>query len=151
MHHTKSLDAFDEVLLHVHGAWRWHYGANQPVWWPQLPGLIPHIELMHEPMRHNSTAGKHCVLDMHHTKSLDAFDEVLLRVHGAWRWHYGANQPVWWPQLPDLIPHIELMHEPKRHNSTAGEHCVLDLLYTSFIFLSSNFMVNLQWLIEIFV
>ena len=35
-------------------------------------------------MRHNSAAGKHCVLDMHHTKSLDAFDEVLLRVHGAW-------------------------------------------------------------------
>ena len=114
-------------MLRVHGAWRGHYGANQPGWWPQPPDLILNIELLDGPKRHDSTDGKHCVRDMHHTKSLDAFDEVLLRVHGAWRGHYGSNQPVWWPQPPDLIPHIELLHGPKRHDSTAGKHCVLDM------------------------
>ena len=73
---------------------------------PQLPVLTPHIEPLHKTKRHDSTAGKHCVLDMHHTKSLDAFDEVVHHVHGAWRPHYGAIQLVWCPQLAELTPHI---------------------------------------------
>ena len=98
---------------------------------PQLPVLTPHIEPLHKTKRHDSTAGKHCVLDMHHTKSLDAFDEVVHHVHGAWRPHYGAIQLVWCPQLPELTPpHIEPLHKTKRHDSTAGKHCVLDMHHT---------------------
>ena len=120
----RSLNAFDEVLHRVYGAWSRLHGANQPVWCTQLPVLIPHLELLHRTTRHDSTADKHCVPDMHHTKSLNAFDEVLHRVYGAWSRLHGANQPVWCTQLPVLIPHLELLHRTNRHDSTADKHCV---------------------------
>jgi len=32
IHHAKCLNAFDEVLQHVHVVWSRQYGANQPPW-----------------------------------------------------------------------------------------------------------------------
>ena len=87
MHLTKS-----EVLHRVYGAWSRLRDANQPVWCTQLPVLIPHLELLHRPNRHDSTADKHCVPVMHHTQSLNAFDEVLHRVYDASQAHSACQR-----------------------------------------------------------
>ena len=49
----------------------------QPVWCTQLSVLISQIEHMHGSKGPNTAAGKHCVMHMHHMKSLGAIDEVM--------------------------------------------------------------------------
>ena len=77
MHPVKSLEAIDEVMWSVKGAWGRHNGLIQPVWCTQLWVLISQMEHMHGPKRPNSAAGKHCVMHMHPVKSLEAIDEVM--------------------------------------------------------------------------
>ena len=55
---------------------------------------------------HDSAAVTHCVTNVHHTKSLDAIDAPVTRVHGGRGRHYGSNQPVWCTNLPVLIASI---------------------------------------------
>ena len=100
MHHMKSHEAIDEVMWCVWCAWSRHYGPIQLVWCTQVPVLISHIELMHGSKGPDSAAGKHCVMCMHHMKSLEAIDEVMWCVWCARSRHYGPIQLVWWTQVP---------------------------------------------------
>jgi hypothetical protein len=47
----------------------------------------------------------HCIIDMHHVKSLDALGRLLRRVHGAWSRHNGSIQLVWCTELLVLVYH----------------------------------------------
>jgi cytochrome c biogenesis factor len=99
MHHVKSLDAFDRLLHRVYGVWGRHNGSFQLVWCTELPVLIAQIELLHEVIGAECTINKDCVIDMHHVKSLDAFDRLLHRVYGVWGRHNGSFQLVWCSEL----------------------------------------------------
>ena len=89
MHHMKSLEAIGEVMWCVKGAWGRHDGPIQLVWCTQLWDLISQMEHMHGPKGPNSAAGKHCVMHMHHMKSLEAIGGVMWCVKGAWGRHSG--------------------------------------------------------------
>jgi len=130
VHHTKSLDAIDAPVLRVHGGRGRHYGSNQPVWCTNLPVLMVPIELLHRAKMHDSAADTHCVSDVHHTKSLDAIDAPVLRVHGGRGRYYGSNQPVWCTNLPVLMVPIKLLHRAKIHDSAADTHCESDVHHT---------------------
>ena len=56
--------------------------------------------------RADCTSGKHCVIGMHHMKSLDASISVLHRVYGARGRHNGSIQLVWCTHLPDLTSQV---------------------------------------------
>ena len=103
MHHVKSLDAFGRLLHRVYGARCRHNGSFQLVWCTDLPVLIAQMELLPEVIRPECTINKHCVIDMHHVKSLDAFGRLLHRVYGARSRHNGSFQLVWCTDLPVLI------------------------------------------------
>ena len=103
MHHVKSLDAFGRLLHRVYGARSRHNGSFQLVWCTDLPVLIAQMELLHEVIGPECTINKHCVIDMHHVKSLDAFGRLLHRVYGARSRHNGSFQLVWCTDLPVSI------------------------------------------------
>ena len=69
-------------------------------WCPHPPVPTTHIGPLHDMNGPKSTSDKHCVIDMHHVKSLDASVSVLHHGYGAWSRHEGSFQLVWCPHLP---------------------------------------------------
>ena len=98
MHHTKALDAFGRLSHRIHGAWGRYSGSIQPVWCARPPVLNYQIEPPGRANAHDSSADKHCVFDMHHTRALDAFSRLSHRIHGASGRYSGSIQPVWCAQ-----------------------------------------------------
>jgi len=88
---------------------------------------------MHGSKGPNSAAGKHCVMHMHHMKSLEAIDEVMWCVKGAWGRHNGPIQPVWCTQLWVLISQMEHMNGSKGPNSAAGKAVIIFVCATPVI------------------
>ena len=97
MHHVKSLDASVSVLHHGYGAWSGHNGSFQLVGCPHLPDVTSPMKYRHEVNRPECTPEKHCVIGMHHVKSLDASVSVLHHSYGAWSGHSGSFQLVGCP------------------------------------------------------
>ena len=88
------------VLHHGYGAWSRHNGSFQLVRCPYLLDLTAPMKYRHEVNRLECTSEKHCVIGVHHVKSLDASVSVLHHGYGAWSRHNGSFQLVWCPQLP---------------------------------------------------
>ena len=61
----------------------------------------------HEVNRLDCTSEEHCVIGMHHVKSLDTSVSVLHHGYGAWSRHNGSIQLVWCPHLPILTSPIK--------------------------------------------
>ena len=76
---------------------------------------------------HDSGADGHCVLHMHHDKSLDACILLLYRVYGAQGGVNGPTQLRSTAQSPVLTSWIAPLDETKVHDSGADGHCVLHM------------------------
>ena len=83
IHHGKSLDACILLLHCVYGAQGGVNGPTQLRSTAQSPVLTAWITPLDETKVHDSGADGHCVLHMHHGKSLDACILLLHCVYGA--------------------------------------------------------------------
>ena len=76
---------------------------------------------------HDSGADDHCVLHMHHGKSLDACILLLHCVYGAQGGVNGPTQLRSTTRPPVLTAWITPLDETKVHDSGADGHCVLHM------------------------
>ena len=75
-----------------------------------------------------STTDKHCVIGIHHMKSLEASVSVLHRVYDAQGRHNGSFQLVWCTHLPDLISQVGPLPDMNGADCTSHKHCVICML-----------------------
>jgi len=124
VHHDKSLVACILLLYCVYGAQSRDHGLIQPSFTTHAPVLMSCAGLLDEPKAHDSSADRHCVIHMHHDKSLVACILLLHCVYGAQSWDYGSIQPSLTTHAPVLMSCAGLLDEPKAHDSSADRHCV---------------------------
>jgi len=145
MHHTKALDAFGRLSHRIHGASGRYSGSIQPVWCARPPVLNYQIEPPGRANAHDSSADKHCVFDVHHTRALDAFGRLSHRIHGASGRYFGSIQPVWCARPPVLNYQIEHLAGQTRmipaQTSTACSICIIQKPSTHLVDSRTAFMV----------
>ena len=86
LHHGKSLHASSIIDLgDVHGVWGRYVGSVLRTRTAQMPVLMPWIGPVDEVKVPHFTLDEHCVMHMHHGKSLHASSIIDLGdVHGVW-------------------------------------------------------------------
>ena len=110
MHHVKSLDASTEHLHHRYGAWSRQCGSTELIRGAHLLVSTPQIELPREVKGLDGTINEHCVIGMHHVKSLDASTEHLHHRYGAWSRQCRSAELVRGALLLVSTSQIELPH-----------------------------------------
>ena len=92
------------------------------------------MKYRHEVNRPDCTSEEHCVIGMHHVKSLDASVSVLHHGYGAWSRHNGSFQLFWCPHLPDLTSPMKYRREVNRPDWISEEFTVTPLSMYEFFF-----------------
>ena len=129
MHHGKSLDACILLLHCVCGA---QGGVNGSILLRSTVRalvLTAWIAPLDETKVHDSGAYGHCVLHMHHGKSLDACILLLHCVYGAQGGVNGSIQLRSTVRALVLTAWIAPLDETKVHESVADGHCVLHIYH----------------------
>ena len=127
MHHGKSIDACILLLYCVYGAQSGVDGPIQLRSTAQSPVLSAWIAPLDETKVHDSVANGHCVLHMHHGKSLDA---CILLLHCFYGGQGGVNGSILLRSTAQslvLTAWIAPLEETKVHDSAADGHCVLHM------------------------
>ena len=139
MHHGKSLDACIMRLHCVYGAQDRVNVTFQLRSIVRAPILIAWIAPLEETKVHDSGADGHCVLHMHHDKSLDACIMRLHCVYGAQDRVNGPTQLRSTARSPVLTAWIAPLDETKVHDSGADGQCVLHMQHGKFVELLLNY------------